>query len=45
MSRNDDNTTGNLLDYLFHENYIKLFVIDLSRKKNESLNKLILQEN
>ena len=33
MSRNDDNTTGNLLDYLFHENYIKLFVIDLSRKK------------
>ena len=24
MSRNDDYTTGNLLDYLYHPNYYKL---------------------
>ena len=23
MSRNDDYTTGNLLDYFYHQNYIK----------------------
>ena len=31
-SRNDDYTTGNLLDYLYHQNYYKLIGIDLSRK-------------
>ena len=31
MSRNDGSTTGNLLDYLCHQYYYKLFRIDLSR--------------
>ena len=30
VSRNDDYTTGNLLDYLYHKNYYKLIAIDLS---------------
>ena len=30
MSRNNDYTTGNLLDYLYHRNYYKLISIDLS---------------
>ena len=29
MSRNDDSTTGNLLDYLSYQNYYKLIGIDL----------------
>ena len=33
MSRNHDYTTGNLLDYLYHQNYYKLIGIDLSRQK------------
>ena len=32
-SRNDDYTTGNLLDYLYHKKYYKLIGIDLSRQK------------
>ena len=28
MSRNDAYTTGNLLDYLYHQNYYKLIGID-----------------
>ena len=28
MSRNDDYTTGNLLDYPHHQNYYKRIVID-----------------
>ena len=32
MSRNDDYTTGNLLDYSYHQNYYKLIGIDLSRQ-------------
>ena len=31
MSRNDDYTTSNLLDFLYHQNYCKLIGIDLSR--------------
>ena len=37
MSRNDDCTTGNLLDYLYHEKYYKLIGIDLSRQTNSSI--------
>ena len=29
MSRNNDSTTGNLLDYLYHQNYYKLIGVDL----------------
>ena len=36
MSRNDDYTTGNLLDYLYHQKYYKRIGIDLSRQKNTS---------
>ena len=32
MSRNDDYTTGNLLDFSYHQNYYKLIGIDLSRQ-------------
>ena len=31
ISRNNDYTTGNLLDYLYHKNYYKLIGVDLSR--------------
>ena len=34
MPRNDDYTTGNLLNYLYHQNYYKLICIDLSRHSN-----------
>ena len=37
MSRNDDYTTENLLDYLHHQNYYKHIGIDLSRQKNKSI--------
>ena len=37
MSRNDDYTTANLLDYLYHQNCCKLIGIDLSRQKNTSI--------
>ena len=37
ISKNDDYTTGNLLDYLYHQDYYKLNGIDLSRKKNTSI--------
>ena len=33
MSKNDEYTTRNLLDYLYHQNYYKLIGIDLSRQK------------
>ena len=32
MSKNDEYTTRNLLDYLYHQNYYKLIGIDLSRQ-------------
>ena len=37
MSRNDDYTTGSLLDYLHHQKYYKLICIDLSRQTNTSI--------
>ena len=46
MSRNNDYTTGNLLDFLYHQNYFKLIGIDLSRQTNTTIpQKLVLQEN
>ena len=37
MSRNDDYTTGNLLDNLDHQKYYKLIGIDLSRQTTTSI--------
>ena len=37
MSRNNDYTTRNLLDYLYHQKYYKLIAIDLSRQTNASI--------
>ena len=37
MSRNDDYTTGNLLDYLYHQRYYELIGIDLSRQTNTNI--------
>ena len=37
MSRNNDYTTGNLLDYFYHQKYYKLIRIDLSRQTNTSI--------
>ena len=37
MSINNYYTTGNLLDYLYHQNNYKLIGIDLSRKTNASI--------
>ena len=37
MSRNNDHTTENLLDYLYHQNYYKRLGIDLSRQTNTSI--------
>ena len=37
MSRNNDYTTGNLLDYLYHQSYYKLIGIDLARQTNTSI--------
>ena len=37
MSKNDDYTTGNLLDYLYHQNYYNLIGIDLSKQANTSI--------
>ena len=34
MSRTHDYLTGNLLHYLYHQNYYKLIDIDLSRETN-----------
>ena len=34
MSRNDDYTTGNLLEFSYHQSYYKLIGTDLSRRKN-----------
>ena len=41
MSTNDDHTTGNLLDYLYHQNYYKLIGIDLSRQTNSIIHQQI----
>ena len=37
MSRNDNYTTGNLLDFSYHQNYYKLIGIDLSRWTNTNI--------
>ena len=37
MSRNDDYTTANLLNYLYHQTYYKLIGIDVSRQINTSI--------
>ena len=37
MSRNDGCTTGNLLDYLYYQNYYKPIGTDLSRQINTSI--------
>ena len=37
MSRNNDDTTGNLLNYLYHQKYYKLIVLDLSRQTNRNI--------
>ena len=37
MSKNDDYTTGNLLDFLYHQNYYKLIGIDLLRQTNTNI--------
>ena len=37
MSRYNDYTTGNVLDYLYHRNYYKLIGIGLSRQANTSI--------
>ena len=37
MSRNDDYTTGSILDFLYHQKYYKLIDIDLPRQTNTSI--------
>ena len=37
MSRNDDNTTGSVLDFSYHQSYYKLIGIDLSKQANMSI--------
>ena len=37
MSRNDDYTTGNLLDFSYHWNYYKLIGINLSRQAHTNI--------
>ena len=37
LSRNDDFTTGNLLDFSYHQNYYKLIRIDLSRQTHTNI--------
>ena len=37
MSRNNDYTIKNLLDYLYHQNYYTLIGIDFPRQTNTSI--------
>ena len=37
ISRNDDYTTGNLLDFSYHQNHYKLIGINLSRQTNTNI--------
>ena len=37
MSRTDDYTTGNSLDYLYHQKFYKVIDIDLSRQANRNI--------
>ena len=41
MLRNDNSTTGNLLDYFYHQKYYKPIGIDLLRQKNTSIQQQI----
>ena len=41
LSRNDNYTTGNLLDFSYHQNYYKLIGIDLSRQTNMNIREQI----
>ena len=41
MSRNNNYTTGNLLDYSHHVNYYKIIGIDLSRQTNTTVSQHI----
>ena len=41
MARNNGCTTGDLLDYLYHQNYYKLIGKDLSRQTNTSISQNI----
>ena len=41
MLRNNDYTTGKLIDNLQHQNYYKLIGIDLSRQANTSITQQI----
>ena len=44
MSRNNEYVTGQLLDYLYHQNYYTLNSIDLDKQIRVFPNKLFLQE-
>ena len=37
VTRNNDYTTGSLLDYSYHQNYYKLIGIDLLRQTNTTI--------
>ena len=41
MSWNEDYTTGNVIDYLYHQKYYKLIGIDSSRQTNISISQQI----
>ena len=41
MSRSNDHSTGNLLDYLYHQKYYKLIGIDVSRQTNTSISQQV----
>ena len=41
MSLDNDYTTGNLLDYLYHQKHYKLIAIDLSRQANTTISQQI----
>ena len=40
MSKNDFYTTGNLLDFSYHQNYYKLIGTNLSRQTNTNIPQL-----
>ena len=40
MTKNNDYTTGNLLDYEYFSKHYKLIAIDLSKRKINSIGKL-----
>lgn len=37
MLKNNHHTTGNLLDYLYHQDYYKLIAIDLLKQSNKTV--------